>query len=278
MRGTVYYYYDRILVTNCKLRTLVPYAGMVPKGSAVQLIVYPLETDHIPLSAPTGISADGDFYLAALSKDIIYQVHKSGTLIRVYANSVDQVEETVMGAPMSILAMIRKCFLLKGSIISIGKEAYVLLGGAEQSSACEEVRQNCVLLVEEEEGYKGISCSYPGEKAGVSQESPSFTRLRGIVKVQYTKGESGDISVKWSKDHKEALSAEFALMQGSAASEASESLMMPIEDVQEKKDLLLENIVGFPLLSQSLKEQMGHSTYVEKAVKRLAMSVIAVRE
>ena len=273
MRGTVYYFYDRILVTNCKLRTLEPYAGRVPKGSAVQLLVYPLGAENIPLSASAGISVDGDFYLAALSKNIIYQVHKSGTLIRVYAESIAQVEETVKSVPMSILAMIQKNILLKGSIISTGQGAYVLVDGAERSSFCGEACQDTVLLVEEEEGYKGISSLYPGKKSEMSQEIPGYTKLKGVVKVQYAKRKAGNMPVNVAEDE---LVAGIELIQTLSANDGIENSMVLIEDEQEKKNLLLENMTGYSMLSQSFQKQIGASPFIEKAVKNLTMAVIVV--
>ena len=67
MYGTIYYYYDKALVTNCRPGNLYPYVGKVKRNAVIQLVVYPLTSKDTPSSAPAGISLFGVFYSVVFS-------------------------------------------------------------------------------------------------------------------------------------------------------------------------------------------------------------------
>lgn len=252
MHGTVYYYYDKVLVTNCKFRTLEPYGGKIARGSAVQLLYYPLETENAPLSAPAGISADGDFYLAALSEDVIYQIHKNGTLIRVYASSVSRVEETVMGVPMSILAMLQGKFLLHGSLVSAQDSVYAVLGDEEVLKHSGLSGKDMILLENgridvpgEAEGYQGMLQSCCGDKNKVFWYQTAISRIKQVLVLENSSRETN---------------------------------MELIAETVTKEHLLLKYLVGFLTFSQELQGHIRKGSFLREAGQKLPMAALRLPE
>ena len=244
MQGTIYYYYDKVLVANCKLRTLEPYAGKIARGSTVQLLVNTLETESACISAPDEISSDGDFYLAAPAENIIYQIHKNGTLIRTYAAAVSQVEETIMDVPMSILAMLRGKLLLHGAVISVWNDTYVVLGETEMLKCSGLPYSDTILLTEGMEGYKGIRCFRFGNKEELYGRQP-VPKLKGILALQHIGQEAG---------------------------------VTRITETAGKEQLLLEHVVGFSMFSQKLQEDISNGTLLKEVAQKLPMAALRVSE
>ena len=239
MHGTIYYYYDKVLVADCKLRNLEPYVGKIARGSAVQLLVYSLETQNTYLSAPAEISRDGDFYLAAPSENVIYQIHKNGTLIRAYAAAASQVGETIMYVPMSILAMLQGKILLHGAVISIWDDTYVVFGEAEMLKCSGLSFTDTILLTEGMEGYKGMLCFRFGNKAELYGQQP-IPKLKGILVLQYI---------------------------------GQEAITL-ITETEMKEKLLLEHVVGFSMFSRELQEYISNSRFLKKAGQKLPMAAL----
>ena len=242
MHGTIYYYYDKVLVANCKLRNLEPYVGKIARGSAVQLLVYSLETENAYLSAPAEISRDGDFYLAAPSENIIYQIHKNGTLIRAYAATVSQVEETIMDVPMSVLAMLQGKLLLHGAVISVRDDIYVVFGEAEMLKCSGLPFTGTILLTEDMEGYRGILCFRLGNKAELYGQQP-IPKLKGILILQHIGQEAG---------------------------------VTLITETKRKEQLLLEHVVGFSTFSRELQEYISNNTFLKEVGQRLPMAALGL--
>lgn len=244
MHGMIYYYYDKVLVANCNLKNLEPYAGKVGKDYVVQLLVYSLETENAPLSAPVGISADGDFYFAVISGKIIYQIHKDGRLIRAYAADSCWVEKTIMEAPMAVLAMLQGKILLSGTFLSAGDGIYVFLGETEGLNGQGLIREDTVLIEERRKSWRGVPGSYPGHEAAQSLASPWIPKLKGIFAVRR---------------------------------EGKKSRIAPMER-EEAKELLAENFVGYSLFSQELRQAVRDSESMNRVCGEIPVKVLTLGE
>ncbi len=244
MHGTIYYYYDKVLVADCKLKTLEPYVGRLAKDSAVQLLVKTLDVKNADVPTPTEIVREGDFYLAAPSGNMIYQIHKNGTLIRAYAAEVSQVEETIMDVPMSILAMIEGKLLLHGTVISVRGDTYAVLGGEEMLKCSGLSHSDTILLTENMEGYRGILCFRMGKQTKLYGQRP-ITGLKGIVVLQNIgQGAGGAV----------------------------------IMEHERKERLLLEHTAGFSMLSREMHEYFSHGRMLKEAGQSLPVAVLGISE
>lgn len=214
--------------------------GMVARDSVIQMLVYSLGTENAPLSAPAGISADGDFYLVANSKDVIYQIHKSGRLIRAYAPEVSQVEETILVEPMSALAVLQGRTLLYGTILSLRGNPYVVIGGAKPWKRYGMEERDVILISEGTDGYKAIVYSSGRRKEGRWAECATFSKVEGIL----------------------------LLRQGGA-----DLCIEPVESVGEKMALLAEHVAGIQAFPPILRERLTEGGILEEVCKRLPMNV-----
>lgn len=240
MRGTIYCYYDKTLVTNCRLRVLEPFIGTVARDSVIQMLVYPLGTENAPLSAPTGISADGDFYLVANTKDVIYQIHRSGRLLRVYTSGVSLVEETILVEPMSALAVLQGRILLHGTILTSQGNSVIVVGEAAAWKRHGMAGRDMILVSEGTEGYGAIMYSNGGRKEGRAAECVTFPKVEGILVLGHGGADLGT---------------------------------EPIESVEAKKALLGKHVVGMGELPQILREQLTESGVLERICEGLPMNV-----
>jgi len=245
MGGTVYFYYDKILAVNCRLRTLKAYTGVIPRCSAVQLIIYPQETEGI-LQAPSGrIVADGDFYLAALSEEIVYQIHKSGMLIRAYASGMALVEETIMDVPMAVLAALQGKLLLHGAAFPAGDSVYGVLGDVRRGNVYGLPDDNLMLVAGEGEEYLGVVRSFPGDEAAHSLRKPRIPRLKGIIALQ---------------------------------SGAQKRGLVPIEGMEDRKRILLENYAGIAMFLPELRQRITDSGILDGVSKTVPMAYLNLPE
>lgn len=243
--GTIYYYYDKALVTNFKLRNLYPYVGKVKRDAVVQLVVYPASSKKNPLSAPAGISMAGDFYTAVLPGGITYQIHKDGKMIRAYTPDISLVERTLKGIPMAILAMIEGKLLLHSSIAIIRDAAYVFIGETEMGRAYGLFMDKTVLLSDNGTAYKAARASFPGFEASQILDPIESPTLKGICVLHYGSKRAKAISIISS---------------------------------QTKKNLLLENYVGYQILPPQLKQKLYFGKAINQASRVIPMKYIAVPE
>jgi len=245
MRGTVYYYYDKVLVTNCKLKSLNPYSGRVVGNSVVQLLVCQWNAENAPADAPMGISAQGDYYLAALPENVTYQIHKSGKLMRVYAKSISAVEETIMEVPMAVLAMLQGKTLLHGGVIAGGNSVYAVIGKAESWKTDGLLYDGTVLVADSDNGYVGAAAFYPRFEAPESFSMPELPGLKGILAVGQ-KGERADI--------------------------------LSVTSSVEKKKRLMEGLVGMEMFSPELKKRVSDSKALDEAGRNVPMFSVVMPE
>lgn len=153
----IYYYYDKVLVSNCKLKNLNSYAGKMARNSVVQLSAQQVGQKDAILAGPKGISLAGDFYQVVIPGKVTYHIHKNGNLIRAYTADFSRVEESILGVPAAILALFQGKLLLRGSLLHAGAWAYALVGRGNGDAPQEEN----VLITEREGQYSGIVHASP---------------------------------------------------------------------------------------------------------------------
>lgn len=227
-----YYYYDKVLVSNYRLRELVGYAGKMTGDSVVQLSAQMVEGDDAILREPEGISVTGDFYQVALSGKVIYRIHKGGNLIRAYAAEISQIETTVMGIPASIQGLLRGKILLAGSLLRVQGWAYVLTG--------EGVRK--------EEG----SC---GKSVMIWESEGQFV---GVSNFRSPETEMGDNPL--------ALLGIFV-----RHCDRSENAIEPMDEPERKRDFLLRNMVGYAAFPEELKQRAQTAEILDKLCREIYM-------
>lgn len=227
-----YYYYDKVLVSNCRLKELAGYAGKMTSDSVVQLSAQAVETDDAILKEPEGISVRGDFYQVAFSGKVIYRIHKGGNLIRAYAAELSQVERTVMGIPAAIQGLLRGKVLLGGSLICTHGWAYVLTGKAVKNES--EDLGRCVMIWESEGQFVGVS----NFRSPESETGDKPLTLLGIF-VR-----------RWGE---------------------SESAIEPMDMPEQKKESLLKNIVGYEAFPEELRRMAQEAEILDKLCRDMYM-------
>lgn len=174
-----YYYYDKVLVSNCRLNGLNSYAGKMTRNSVVQLSAQLVGQKDAVLAGPKGITFTGDFYQVVIPGKVTYHIHKGGNLIRAFAADFSAVEETVLGIPASILALLQGKLLLRGTLLHAGRRACALVG----RSAEEQPREENVMIVRREEQYLGIVHTDSNEP----DEGIEILELMGILVRKHEK-------------------------------------------------------------------------------------------
>ncbi len=238
-----YYFYDKVLVSNLRLRTLESFAGKMTIDSVAQLSVQPVEQQD---SAPTGegISRNGDFYQVVLPEKVAYRIHKDGNLVRAYAEDPVWIEKTILGVPASVVALLKGKVLLQGSLVRAGQWSYAAVGRKEEPTegVCDGI-------------YTG---TVPGNAVMVREHGG---RLEGIAHLR-TMPPDSEVATETL-----GLLGIFAL-HGDDEKEA----IQPMETREEKKSVLLENIVGYELFPQELRQLANDSGIIDKISQELYMA------
>lgn len=235
-----YYYYEKVLVTNCRLNGLDGYAGKMKKGSVLQLSAQLVEEEDAILAAPEGVSLMGDFYQVSFCGKVIYRIHKSGNLVRAYAADLSWVEKTIMRLPAAILALLQGKLLLKGSLLHARHWAYVLTGEQEDMSLESAAPGQAVMITERDGEYMGTIHICPDD----TEVATETRALLGFFVRQDGRGQSA---------------------------------IEEIESQELKKKLILENIVGYELLPEELKRMAAESKIVDELSRKLYMAAMLIR-
>lgn len=234
-----YYYYDKVLVSNYRLRSLTDYAGKMTLDSVVQLSVLLVEPDAAVLKASEGMELAGDFYQVTFFERVTYRIHKDGNLVRAYAADLSWVERTILGVPASILALLKGKVLLKGSLLLGGGWAYAVIGERKG-----EADENC------------IHCAVPGRAVMVLEKGERF------VGAAHSDSAYSDYAV-------EALGLlGIFVLQSSGTEDAIESICEPAL----KRRMLQENIVGYEVFLPELKQLADDSGLMDEISRRLYMA------
>lgn len=238
-----YYFYDKVLVSNLRLRTLESFAGKMTIDSVAQLSVQPAEWQD-SVSAAEGISLDGDFYWVSIPEKVTYQIHKDGNLVRACAADPAWIEKTILGVPASVVALLKGKVLLRGSLLHAGKWSYAAVGrrgetdGNMQGCIYTDIVPGNAVMVREHEGQlEGIA-----HLRTMPLDSEVATETLGLLGV----------FALHSDDDKEAI--------------------QPMETLEEKKRALLENIVGYELFPQKLRQLANDSRVIDRISQELYMA------
>lgn len=184
-KAMTYYYYDKVLVSNCKLNSLNSYAGKMKIDSVIQLSAQLVEEGDAILAAPGKVVPEGDFYQVGIGGKVTYRVHKDGNLMRAYAVDFHWIEKTVADIPAAILAVLKGKILLKGSLLHARDWAYALLG----ERGIQESPNERVMVIEQGSQYTGIIHFYQYElDTGIESRG-----LMGILALR--QGEASDAIV-----------------------------------------------------------------------------------
>lgn len=216
------------------------YAGKMKRGSVVQLSAQLVEESDARLAVPEGILPMGDFYQVAFGGKVTYQIHKDGNLVRAYAAGLSWVENTIMGLPAAILALLQGKLLLKGELLHAHDWAYALIGGELGLVASPVVPGKAVMVAERDGQYMGIAHICPGD----SEVAIEALSLLGFFVRQYDR-EQNAISEITSPDL--------------------------------KKNIILENIVGYNLFPEQLKQMASSGKAVNELSRKLYMAAMLVR-
>ncbi len=234
-----YYYYDKVLVSNCRLRSLTDYAGKMTKDSVVQLSAQVVEPNAAVLKGCGEIVFTEDFYQVTVPEKVTYQIHKDGNLVRAYAADLLWVEQTILGIPASILALLKGKVLLNGSLLHAGRWAYAVIG--ERESRIDDMY---------------LRCGIPGRAVMVRQQEEQF------VGTAHSDSAYLDCAV-------EALGLlGIFVLQSNEAKAAIEPMCLP----ELKKDSLLESVVGYEVFSQELMQLADESSIIDQISRRLYMA------
>lgn len=234
-----YYYYDKVLVSNCRLENLACYAGKMKKGSVVQLSAQLVEEWDARLTIPEGISRIGDFYQVALDKKVTYRIHKDGNLVRAYAADLFWVEQTVMGLPAAILALLQGKLLLNGKLLRAREWGYAFIGGELDLAVPPEEPGKAVMIKECDGKYMGIAHICPDD----SEVATETLALLGFFVPQY---------------------------------DLEENAISEIKSPDVKKNILLENSVGYHLFPEQLKQMACSGKMVNELSQKLYMASMLV--
>lgn len=234
-----YYYYDKVLVSNCRLRGLTDYAGKMTNSSVVQLSAQVVEPGSAVLKGPEEMVFAGDFYRLTIPERVVYQIHKSGNLVRAFAADLSWVERTILGVPASILALLKGKILLRGSLLHAGQWAYAVTGERERAM-----------------GDMYIQCALPGRAVMVLGRGEQF------IGTAHSDSAYSDCAV-------EALGLlGIFVLQNNEAKEAIEPMCLP----ELKKASMSENIVGYEVLSQELRQLVNDSSIIDEISRRVYMA------
>lgn len=234
-----YYYYDKVLVSNCRLRSLTDYAGKMTKDSVVQLSAQVVEPNAAVLKGCGEIVFTEDFYQVTVPEKVTYQIHKDGNLVRAYAADLLWVEQTILGIPASILALLKGKVLLNGSLLHAGRWAYAVIG--ERESRIDDMY---------------LRCGIPGRAVMVRQQEEQF------VGTAHSDSAYLDCAV-------EALGLlGVFVLQSNEAKAAIEPMCLP----ELKKDSLLESVVGYEVFSQELMQLADESGIIDQISRKLYMA------
>jgi hypothetical protein len=234
-----YYYYDKVLVSNCRLRSLTDYAGKMTKDSVVQLSAQVVDPNAAVLKGCGEIVFTEDFYQVTVPEKVTYQIHKDGNLVRAYAADLLWVEQTILGIPASILALLKGKVLLNGSLLHAGRWAYAVIG--ERESRIDDMY---------------LRCGIPGRAVMVRQQEEQF------VGTAHSDSAYLDCAV-------EALGLlGVFVLQSNEAKAAIEPMCLP----ELKKDSLLESVVGYEVFSQELMQLADESGIIDQISRKLYMA------
>lgn len=248
-----YYYYDKVLVSNCKLKSLTSYAGKMTMDSVVQLSVQQAEWGTAAPEAPEGISLAGDFYQVVIPEKVTYQIHKEGNLVRAYVEDFVWLEKTVMGVPASILALLKGKVLLGGSLLHAGDWAYAAVGergGAADSADGSTDAYNTDIY------SPYIRYASPGKAVMVLEREGRMEGVAHIASIY------SDYAIETL-----GLLGVFVLQR-----DPSREAIEPMDVPELKKDAVLGNIVGYDLFPQELKGRANDSRIVNKISQELYMA------
>lgn len=244
-----YYYYDKVLVSNCKLKSLTSYAGKMTMDSVVQLSVQQAEWGTAAPEAPEGISLAGDFYQVVIPEKVTYQIHKEGNLVRAYVEDFAWLEKTVMGVPASVLALLKGKVLLGGSLLHAGDWAYAAVGErghADDGTGAYNTDTYSPYIRYASPGKAVMALEREGRMEGVAHIASIYS--------DYAVETLGLLGV--------------FVLQRDPGREAIEPMDVP----EMKKDALLESIVGYELFPQELKERANDSRIVNRISQELYMA------
>lgn len=248
-----YYYYDKVLVSNCKLKSLPSYAGKMTMDSVVQLSVQQAEWGAAVPEASEGISLAGDFYQVVIPEKVTYQIHKEGNLVRAYVEDFVWLEKTVMGVPASILALLKGKVLLGGSLLHAGDWAYAAIGERERTADSADGGTGAY----DTDTYSSyIRYASPGKSVMVLEREERMEGVAHIASIysDYAIETLGMLGI--------------FVLQRDPGREAIE----PMDEPELKKNAILENIVGYELFPQELKQRASNSRIVNRISQELYMA------
>lgn len=244
-----YYFYDKVLVSNLRLRTLESFAGNMTIDSVAQLSVQPVEQQG-SVPAAEGIFRNGDFYQVVLPEKVTYQIHKDGNLVRAYAADPVWIEKTILGVPASVVALLKGKVLLQGSLLHAGQWSYAAVGRRGEAA--------------EGAGDGIYTVTVPGNAVMVREHQG---RLEGIAHLP-TMPPDSEVAIETL-----GLLGIFAL-HGDDEKEA----IQPVETLEEKRSILLENIVGYERFPQELRQLAEDNRIIDKMSQELYMAYMHSKE